>query len=1458
MSLISTPTDILTPILELVELEDLARLFCVGSRPLLRRLQQSRLIRSIRKDSEPTWLPAGALLRRNRSPMTRFSQLSFLAYFPRIEVLHLDFTGQNAVLDSPEAIFHLSLRSLVLKMRGGWELLWDTPNRCARTLNRFWPRMHTLYWADLKELDHRSCTDDAQRQVGKFLPKRIERLSLGNFARLPHLLIEALPPNILHLEITIKEWDKLEAWTKMPPLLQSLLVNSSHVGFSKPFTFPSPDMQSFTVYPGNAIHGEDWRRDGLHKIVTLDIPNSLLRVEDFVLLPRTLLTLIANKNSIRALLQPINNQCIAQLPRGLTFLDMKAPEVTSAAFSLLPKALTHLYCDYNVSRDLDIGISNIPPALTSFIYGGSTWKEEDEFLTELLPASLRKLDISYDKHFEVPHVPKALTALTYSTVIRMPPDNFAKLPQTLVSLSFDRGFAYSSPQSDELIFPPVLRELTITDEFWRMTEAIAQRLPKSLTFLHLSSAIKACCLPNLPPCLTYFYARTITPSAVVTKAIAADYEAALASRQTGYEGPILPFPNNQSDESGLMITSSDLIRRTEALMPRFTVNIGCDYFSIGLDQETLAPVANHLTGLDMTLRDWEIAPSIPAPKKEAPANMDPVQGSALPSLSPATNEVPTQSLASFSKKVSLPTEISLGLDASTSAILPRLQTLIIHSKEPCAIYASCSMHMKEYEALPTSLTRLDILDLLFMEKGYSADINTIGTEWVARLANLKHLRVARRFLNSSIFQYLPSCLETFIGSRSLNIPTDCFELLPRSLTHLECGSLLYTDPIAPRVAPFHLLPSTLKRVILHAQNVDVSGPCLALAQWSGRLGALSKAAQHWVSFLASAMARDLPIPSDLTSLDLDHMIITDKFFSSTTFPSSITSMSLKSCMNLTTDSVPYWPKSLTSAHIGSLAFTRALVLAGQEKPKVLLPVSISDEPLNDDSSSEEPLIETHSDSSSELVLAGQEEEPTDSSLFDEPLNEYIPVVEEPLIDASFDWNFILQQLSLVGPPNLTDLNVRHPGVSTDNAWPFALVDFKKLRWTCVDLPFNLGFDDRCMQLLPSSVTILRLPRCRGISPFGGRSLPKSLTELILSNWCPNDNSIAQLPAGLTKLEITPVESSLTDAAIKSLPKGLIDLNLATTPITDTSLPDFPSTLKRLKVQMIRLTGKMFRPAPAANKRPESFGATIEPLDFKTVTVATLIQAALDLMPCALEAVPTTEFCMEPFALITALAKNVEHIQLPAPQIDTFHVLKLFKPGVAYRQPLAAAGTGPTLNKPLAPLNSRPTAKIGTATAPTTRNLNYIILSPWNTSALKPALLHITWTANTSASVEIDQLPAEIKTFFCMHANLSDRDMILLPQSLRSLGLPDSDLSLTGLKDVPRLLKELHVKLADFNPSVQNLIEIINMKNDVGKRILELLPQNLQKVIWGGITYTGEDTCSLKRPSETDDIENAEN
>lgn len=1441
MSLIGTPADVLTPILELVELEDLARLFCVGSRPLLRRLQQSRLIRRIKKESAPLWLPENAVLRRNRTSLIRFSQLSFLAYFPRIEDLHLDFTGQSAVLDTPEVILPLSLRSLVLKMRGGWELLWDTPNRCARPLNRFWPRMHTLLWADLRDLDHRTCTDDAQQQVGKSLPRRLERLSLGNFLRLPHLLVEALPPNILYLEINSKERSQEHGKTTTPPLLQSLVLNTAVATFGCPFKFPSPDMQSFAVHPGAAIQCSDWNIPPFVNLTSLDMPHAHMRIEDFVQLPRTLLTLIIDRAPTRTITIPITNECIAQLPRGLTHLELKAPQVTSIALTLLPPNLQYLFCDFDVSRDLDVGIAGMPKSLTTFIYIGATWGEKDEFLTDLLPASIRKLEIHYIPLTHVKHAPKSATALTYpSSMIKMLPEDFSKLPQTLLSLSFQQThFAeHFVPQSDDIVFPPILQELTIQCQNFTLTEAMSRNLPKTLTFLHLATGITACCLPNLPPSLTYFYTRSVTPSAIITRAIASEYEAALASRQPGYDGPALPFHNIQSDEEGLMVTASELIARTEALMPRSTINFGCDHYDFSLDAAFLAPLGPHLTGLDMTLNDWELVPSVPPPKtQESPVEVE-SSAHALPSLAPSsasTTATSTHTLTSQSRKpVSLPESLSFGLAAAESALVPRLKTLIIHSSTGSVLCAASSMQVVDYQALPVTLTKLDIHDAWYLQKLRFFSDYPDGVNWIQRMTNLKYLRVPRRY-DVVAPSEMPPALESF-KSRNFCLFQDGFQHLPRSLTHLECGQMVYDPVQAPFLPPFHLLPSTLKRVILHQKNVDVSGPCLALAQLATQ-GAFTPETQNWISFLSSTMARDLPIPSTLTFLDLDSMIITDKFFTAN-IPSTITSMSLKTCMSLTTDSVPHWPKSLTSVHIGSLAFTRSLILVGNEveKPQVYLP--------------------THS-----------------ISVSTEPLDFSDPKPEPPPEDASFDWNFIKQQIARIGPPNLTDLNVSLPGVSKDNQWTLALAELKKKRWTTIDLPFNLGFDDSCLSRLPSSVTVLRLPRCRGISPFGARSLPRSLTELVLTNWSPNNNAIPQLPPGLTKLEIAPIESALTDDCIKSLPRGLIDLNLRTTSISDTSLPDLPSTLKRLKLKAITLTGKMFRPAPASttdkragapaiSQAPASLtGAspyTAEPrkLDFKTVTISSLVEAAFDFLPCSLETIPTIDFNVEPFALIAALPKTYEHLQLPAPQIDTYHILKVAKPGVAYRIPLFAAAMNSA--KPLAPLNARVAPRISTAAASVSRDLAYAMVSPWSSNSLKPTLLRVTWTDLTNASVDLSQLPKDLTTFFCMHAHIKDNDVAELPQSLKSLGLPDSNtLSLVGLKYVPPFLKELHIKLVDFNPSVPNFIEIININNDVGKRILALLPQTLQHVIWGGITYTGVDTCSLKRPTETRDDENSE-
>lgn len=1401
MSLIYMPRDIMAPILEMIELEDLARLFCVGNRALLYRLHLSRFIRTISKVIRPSWLPEDAILKHSKFSCSLFSQLSVLAYFPHIEHLHLDFTGQLVTLDVPTPILGLKLRSLVLKMHDSWELFWDRKTRSARPLNLLWPAMHTLMWADLKTLDHRTCTDDAQKQVGRCLPKSLERLGLGNFARLPSDLIQSLPPGILHLEITVNEVRTHTGAPDLPPRLQSIVLNTEGPSADNfALSSLSPDFYSCIINRGRIYSSDSFTRASLAKLTVLHIPAEHFGADWILKLPRTLTSLHASMGANNNLLAPILNEHLAQLPHGLTYLRMKAPLADCSAFVILPRSLTYLECDYNViSNTLDEAIARMPPNLEVFKYIGSTWPstETTDFLLAAFPASVRRLTISFRMDTGVipraNYFPKSLEKLTYRSGVVMRPEDVAKLPRTITSLNVGSANIHEYDARETLDFPPFLKIVKSQHGSLICSDTI-RHLPKTLTYLELRhSTVRADHLPHLPPSLTYFYCTCLEVSQIITKGIVAEYESALELLKSGSSLADIRFPTQKSGPDGLFVSISDLFGRMGALLPKGINNIACDSYVLNANAELLAPLGPHLTGLDLVITDWQLYPALPEIKK-VDSELEELELTNTPSLAP-TNSLPTTATAyKLPRKLIDPSLSDAVFCASTAPeLFPRLTSLsmgFISTRGTKIPY--CEFGIADLHSLPPTLNKLEIFGYSFNQ----ANPGGFGGDWIKRLPHLEHLKLAMDFLMSGLISDLPSGLHTLIGPLFTIFDFD-FSHLPRGLTHLECHSVQHDD----EKPQFELLPPSLTRILLEGDNVDIRGPFLSLAQLSSRTNLVgNRAAEKWNKFFASTRAKSLPVPLNITTLALDLMNIQQDFFQ-VSLPSTITHMSLRGiAIPLTTDSVPFWPQSLTSARFSSLSFTQSLLLLGNPE-----------------------------------------------------------TFPEELPEVAFDWNFIKSQIMLIAPPGLTQLDVDRPGSAAKNDWPSAFLKLRARTWTSIDLPYNTSFDDSCLLMIPSSVKTLRIPKSRALTPFGAQRIPKTITELILSTWNPNNQSIQNLPPNLTKLEFVPLAPAITDACIKNFPRTLVDLNISTTTVLDTSLPDFPHTLKRLKLQKIVLTGKMHRPSPhrpqgsssedkkaeqqndsisttASTSTADAEAASPEPIDFTYVSFSSLVRSAMEFLGASLESLPTFNFEIEPAEALKNILPEVEHIHIPEASFDTFHVLRPLKPNVAYRVP----------NTTLVSLPSRPTAY-----SPITAQMwEYRIADPtvhvMSLKSEKPQSLTVTWKLVTENPLKLKILPKKLKTFTILHARaLENEDIAKLPRTLTSLSLPHSTyLTTTCLEDLPRSLTEVNLDISDFVPRVQRL----NERTTWESVLAAALPTGLKRATWTSVLYVGEDTESLRRPT----------
>ena len=1407
MSLLTTPSDVLSPILELIDFEDLARLYAVGNFALLTRLYHSRFIRRVTKVSAPSWLPDNVFLKRKPTSMARFSQATFLAYFLNIQDLHLDFTGQGTVFDAPELVLGLKLRSLTLKMNGAWGLLWDTQNRRVRPLNRIWTDMTTLYWADLKELDHRVCSDEALEDVGHHLPKKLLRLSVGNFARLPVPLIASLSPSITYLQINAREMSA--HWplaVKLPSGLEILELKVK--GTAHRFAIDAastPNLHTLSIHSNNL----DFSSNLLPSTLTSIDARHLLSQSQLDRLPPHLVSLSLGY-PLNKSLSSVQTHDMLYLPRTLTTLVLTAPKVTADGFLHLPRSLTILDCDFNVSVDLDVNIPNLPAGLVKFVHRGATWPGTDVsvHLLSMLPLSLTSLTIGFYGTAHLKYFPPNLRELSISTKIVMGPEDVANLPRAVTSLSFNDNvdLPYESHQSKQkLHFPPYLTYVYYACGNMLQSMSIPD-LPKSITHLQYQGELETYCLPSLPTSLSFFYADSIKISSNITEALAEEYEAALESRRSGSKSAPIPFLNAQTDENGIFVTAADLFKRANALLPAQIINFAYDHFVLEPDDDLLAPLTPFLTGLDLTIRDWEICPFIPTPKK--PSTSEAIGDPFSPSILNAPNhELPY--VAPSTTLLPMP-HLSLSnctfLASHHAALAPNLKSLSIARVKPNPSMFNDWSYRDTLEpvnrfseedlmALPPTLTKFEFY-------GYelaSGRINPMeDNEWLSRLPQLEYLHIDGPLLSPGAIPRLPQTLKTLIADQRFGIDESLFECLPRSLTHLECGLLSYTPPGA-QLAPFHLLPPTLKRIILHKSFIDISGPCLTLCQVSqlrGEFNRASEALSHWQSFLASPIAKGIPIPADMTVLNLDGMIVKDSFFQRP-MPDSITFMSVRGLSaELTTDSIPNWPKSLTSAHLASLAFTPSLI-----KP------------------------------------------PPPTKLTEEEIENY---VEPPVEDAALDWNFIKRRIMALAPPNLTQLDVDRKGISKGNQWIMQLKFFRN-NWTAIDLPGN-GLDDSALQSLPSTLKTLRLTACRSFSPFAARSLPKGLTELVVPQWPIAAQSFQNLPSGLTTLEIAPLTPTFTEDIIKVLPKTLVDLNLSTTTVRDETLILLPKGLESLKLRQIKLTGKMFKaPNGEGTSSKESSNSagniTAEPttLDYRVVTISTLIRAACKFLPSGVADLPTTKFELEPTSVLAALPASVDHILLPGAVNDIYHVSKPLKPGVTYRclHQVPTATPAP-VNPIAAPRRTKTDERI----------YEYRLLNPLflHSANEKPATLSVHWITLSQEPFKLSKLPKTLQTFSCHRtgSHIVDENIVELPPNLTRLEIPHSQLLTPGcLKDLPRTLTHLDLDLQYFQPHTERLRDYKFYTPALS------LPPRLKQVYWSSHLYVGDNTDSLVRFKEQD-------
>lgn len=221
--------------------------------------------------------------------------------------------------------------------------------------------------------------------------------------------------------------------------------------------------------PAGGIGEEESRWPGKLTRLTL----SDLKLDDFAItwIPEGLTEL-----SVSECLVDINDDKLNQL---LSFESNVCPFVTDDDIPLLPRNMHTLHLAY-CPQVTPIGLSNLPPALTSLIIG---WKNETLFSESL------------------EHLPRSLTFLDVQDTIEIDPSELEALPPTLNTLRWRKCQNFSVRHAASL--PSSLTELKLT-EIRRLSGMVYPALPRTLRSLHITCVenTEFSFFADLPPSLT--------------------------------------------------------------------------------------------------------------------------------------------------------------------------------------------------------------------------------------------------------------------------------------------------------------------------------------------------------------------------------------------------------------------------------------------------------------------------------------------------------------------------------------------------------------------------------------------------------------------------------------------------------------------------------------------------------------------------------------------------------------------------------------------------------------------------------------------------------------------------------------------------------------------------------------------------------------------------------------------
>ena len=1129
MSLIGLSGDVLEVLFEFLGLPDLVQLYLIGNRPLYWRICTTK---SLKKCVVSMPFPSTSSTVSRPSieflSLRSFSQLTPLAYYPCLEHLHLDFSIHDIVLDRIDSLLSLPLRYLCLKMSGAWLLLFDPVAQRIRALNHLFPRLETLIWADLKPIDMRICTDPVLEQLAHRLPSTLSRLSLGTFSRYPYALVRSLPSHLSSLSIMSchETWDsplclpsqlteavfmtqtpfQPEATLSLPPSLQSLTlqrlpnvlpyVNSSTIVFTAGMVLPS-QLTSLALE----------RLLELNENVILSLPPTLLKL----LVPYT---------------HSVSEEHLFLLPAQLQVLCLGSAHASSDAFSKLPRTISWLDCAFSLLPDATAALASLPPGLTKFWWKGETGLANHEIA---LPRHLRHLCFHRCSLSNLAALPPQLETFIYKNPAadKFTKEQFESMPKTIKLLKLtDMQFEVppsTQPMDNVLLFPSNLTVLKVEGERSTISEKTMMYLPRTLTnFRNRSGVISASCLQHLPPDLIYFSLKSIIIDNSVSSLISQAYELVFGDRSESQLSNVDNYLQSKlrslpcikiSSKGELKLTTEDFMRAVQALVPRRIKMRPCNFYTFHLTPSLLQPLSHLLSSLDTTLTS-----SI-------------LHGEPLSIYSQCIGELVNMSARTVFTSALLPHVPHLKTLIMNSAQYQgkiRANHVVMSQKDLFQLPTSLTrLEIDWVITAPTaSETDLPKIGALITDSlsGYMPpeDERTMKeTERTAiafsRLPNLTHLTLHRSTpLISEFLPKLPSGMRELRLHRCMLREKD-FALLPRQLSMLVIRDLEYN--VNERgLAPFHLLPNGITNLTTIEPRTILEGFCTGLLHVpssssyspgtscgiAGFVTRTNSRLKDWEKYTAAFVDN---WPQNMKDCPLDGFHFLDNAIFSK-LPKDATSISLLDNYNITLASIPSWPHTLTSLKLGSLLFTKADLEAlstqidGYDDLERFDTETIKDMAMN---------VGPKSLAKIELAI-GAAPHPLSGSTWVLALPKRLKLLQlqKILRISDSDIGKLPNSLETLRLPSLQRIASGRSGITA--TLPPHLVEFSapQLQLQSTDIAMFEG---------TPNLTSLDLSALAFCSDEMVKILPKGLTQLILSDAIVNDSCLELMPRTLTILKL---------------------------------------------------------------------------------------------------------------------------------------------------------------------------------------------------------------------------------------------------------------------------------------------------------------------------------------------------